>query len=155
MTANRALVAAAILLWSGVASSNAVISAAWVRAMPGAQSMTAAYLTLENDGDGTITVIGASSNVSPRVEIHTTVSREGMQRMQRVETLEVAPGERVEMAPGGYHLMLRDMPRMPAAGDPVELCLELDQTAPVCTTAVVSRDDPGMATRHHHRGALR
>lgn len=150
MTANRALAAAAILLWSGMASSDAVISGAWVRAMPGAQSMTAGYLTLENNGDRAITVIGASSDASPRVEIHTTVSREGMQRMQRVERLEVAPGERVEMAPGGFHLMLRDMPRMPPAGEAVELCLELDRTDPVCTAAVVSRDGPGAATRHHH-----
>lgn len=150
MTANRALAAAAILLWSGAASSDAVLSGAWVRAMPAAQSMTAGYFTLENAGDRAITVIGASSDASPRVEIHTTLSREGMQRMQRVETLEVAPGERVEMAPGGYHLMLRDMPRMPAAGDSVELCLELDHTAPVCTSAVVSREAPGAASRHHH-----
>ncbi|TCO71878.1 copper chaperone PCu(A)C [Chromatocurvus halotolerans] len=150
MTANRALAAAAILLWSGVASSDAIISGAWVRAMPTAQSMTAGYLTLENDGDRPITVIGASSDASPRVEIHTTVRREGMQRMQQVETLEVAPGERVELAPGGYHLMLRDMPRMPAAGDHVELCLELDRTGPACVTAVVSRDGPATATRHHH-----
>ena len=150
MIAHRALAAAAILLWSGVALSDAVISGAWVRAMPSTQRMTAGYLTLENDGDRALTVIGASSDASPRVEIHTTVSREGMQRMQRVETLAVAPGERVEMAPGGYHLMLRDMPRMPAVGDSVELCLELDRTGPVCTTALVSRDGPSTTTRLHH-----
>lgn len=140
----------AILLMPAVAVGDAVLGGAWVRAMPTAQSMTAGYLKLENNSDSGITVIGATSDVSPRVEIHTTVSRDGMQRMQRVETLDVAAGASLEMAPGGYHLMLRDIPGMPMEGADVELCLELLQAAPVCTIAVVSRDGPAATTSHHH-----
>lgn len=126
------------------------ISGAWVRAMPPTQSMTAAYLTLDNPGERAVTIIGASSDASPRVEIHTTVSRDGMQRMQPVDRLEVAAGARVDLAPGGYHLMLRDMPTMPAEGDPVELCLELDTGRSVCVTAAVSRGTPAADGHHHH-----
>jgi len=139
----------ATLLLPAAALGDVTLSGAWVRAMPAAQSMTAGYLRLENSGDSAMTVIGATSDASPRVEIHTTVSRDGMQRMQRVESLDVAAGESVELAPGGYHLMLRDMPNMPAEGDTVVLCLELYQAEPVCTTAVISRNGPG-ATSHHH-----
>ncbi|MEQ8514514.1 MAG: copper chaperone PCu(A)C, partial [Chromatocurvus sp.] len=127
-------VGAGLLLASG-ASADPTISGAWVRAMPPTQSVTAGYLTLENPGTGVITITGATADVSPRVEIHTTVSRDGMQRMQPVDTLDVAPGASIELAPGGYHLMLREMPKMPAEGDSVELCLELAGAQPVCTTA--------------------
>lgn len=142
------LMVAGLLLASG-ASADLAISGAWVRAMPPTQSMTAGYLNVTNSGKRAIIITGATADVSPRVELHTTVSRDGMRRMQPLESLEVAAGGSVALAPGGHHLMLRDMTRMPVEGESVELCLELSGRPPVCTSAVVSRGAPE-ADSHHH-----
>lgn len=151
MGKNHMRIAIAVgLLLAPLASAEPAISGAWVRAMPPTQSMTAGYLTLDNPGDSTVTITGATADVSPRVEIHTTVTRDGMQRMQPVDSLDVAPGESIELAPGGYHLMLRDMPRMPPAGESVELCLELAGRQPVCSNATVHRGAPETDSHHHH-----
>jgi copper(I)-binding protein len=84
-------------------------------------------------------VRGASADVSPRVELHTTLEVDGLRRMQAVPELSVAPGERIGFRPGGLHLMLMDMPRMPAMGETVQLCLLTDGDN-ACTTAPVQRD---------------
>lgn len=138
------------ILLAPAALGQPVISNAWVRAMPPTQSMTAGYLALDNTGDSAITITGATSDASPRVEIHTTVTRDGMQRMQPVDAIEVKAGGRVELAPGGYHLMLREMPSMPVEGDSIELCLELASGNPVCTVAVVRRGAPDANSHHDH-----
>mgnify|MGYP005848728131 CR=1 FL=1 len=132
---------AGLLLASG-ASADPAISGAWVRAMPPTQSMTAGYLTVINPGERAITIIGATADVSSRVELHTTVNRDGMRRMQPLESLDVAAGGSVALAPGGHHLMLRDMARMPLEGENVELCIEFSGSQPVCVSAVVSRGAP-------------
>jgi hypothetical protein len=132
------------------ASAELTLSDAWLRAMPPTQSMTAGYLTLRNEGAGDRVVTGASSDVSPRVEIHTTVERDGMQRMEAVSRIPLAAGDTLTLTPGGYHLMLREMPRMPAVGESVMLCIEFSEGEPACTQAEVRRDAPDTDHSHHH-----
>jgi copper(I)-binding protein len=132
------------------AGAEVALSDAWLRAMPPAQSMTAGYLTLRNEGPQDRVVTGASSDVSPRVEIHTTVTRDGMQRMEAVSRIPLAAGDSLSLTPGGYHLMLRDMPRMPAVGESVTLCIEFAEGEAVCAQADVRRDAPDTDHSHHH-----
>ena len=40
------------------------------------------------------------------VSLHQTVLSDGVSKMLEVDSLTLAPGESVELAPGGYHLML-------------------------------------------------
>ena len=49
-----------------------------------------------------------------------------MARMRPVETLELPPGARVSLAPGGLHLMLFDPVAPLAAGQHATLRLQLD-----------------------------
>mgnify|MGYP006367683543 FL=1 len=75
----------------------------WVRAMPPFQPNSAGYLTLTNRGDNAIAIVSASSNVAKSVELHTTREVDGLMRMEKLQGLAVAPGEREELAPGGKH----------------------------------------------------
>ena len=126
---------------------------AWVRAMPPFQPNSAAYLTLINRGDVAIAIVGASSNVSDSAELHTTREVDGMMRMEKLEGLAVAPGERVELVPGGKHLMLFGLAFRLVAGDDVEICLQLATKEEVCTDAEVrmSGDTPDSQDHQHHQ----
>ena len=75
-----------------------------------------AYLTLVNRGEVAVAIVGASSNVAEKVELHTTRKVDGLMRMEQLEALAVAPGERVELAPGGTHLMLLGLAYQAGAG---------------------------------------
>src|SRR5262245_27394949 len=90
------------------------IENAWVRALPPTQPNTAGYLTVINDGKTAVAIVGASSNIAAKVELHRTRTVDGMMRMEPVEGVAVAPGERVQLVPGGTHLMLLGLKYMPA-----------------------------------------
>jgi periplasmic copper chaperone A len=147
-----AALAAGLLSLSAVAAqdSNLQIEDAWVRALPPLQHNTAAYLTLVNQGEVAIAVVGASSPVAKKVQLHTTRKVDGLMRMEQLQGLAVAPGERVVLAPGGTHLMLLELAYMPAPGDDIQLCLQLAGGSEVCTTAEVRTDEPDTQDHQHH-----
>jgi copper(I)-binding protein len=125
---------------------------AWVRALPPFQPNTAAYLTLVNSGEVAVAIVGASSDLADAVELHTTREIDGLMRMEQLQGLAVAPGEQVELAPGGTHLMLLGLEYMPVPGDEVRLCLQLASGNEVCTEAEVrkSADEPAAQNHQHH-----
>jgi len=75
------------------------------RPVPGS-SVTAAYLTLRNESDKAQTLVAFSSGFVDNVELHNHIHSDGQMQMRRVEQLTLESGETVELAPGGYHLML-------------------------------------------------
>ena len=113
------------------------IENAWVRALPPTQPNTAGYLTVVNDGKTAVAIVGASSNIAAKVELHRTRTVDGMMRMEPVEGVAVAPGERVQLVPGGTHLMLLGLKYMPAPDDDVRLCLQLASGREICAAADV------------------
>ena len=90
--------------------------------MPPFQPNSAGYMTISNNRETAIAIVGASSNVSKKTEIHTTRQVDGLMRMEQLDGVALAPGERLELAPGGTHLMLLGLEYRPVAGDDVELC---------------------------------
>jgi len=121
---------------------------AWVRALPPTQSVTAGYLVVTNRGDDTVRIVGAAASGTGRAELHESRAEGGAMRMLPVAVLPLAPGESASFEPGGLHLMLKDLERMPAAGETVRLCLITDDGEPSCAEAAVRRDAP--AGGHHH-----
>lgn len=78
----------------------------WVRAMPPGSKMTAGFGTLHN---GTVAPIAFETFSSPyfrNVSLHRTEEVDGVSKMREVDRLVLQSDETVEMAPGGYHLML-------------------------------------------------
>jgi len=149
-----ALVAALFSLAAVAEQDTALkIENAWVRALPPFQPNTAAYFSLVNRGDAAVAIVGASSNAAEKVELHTTRKVDGLMRMEQLQALAVAPGERVELAPGGTHLMLFGLAYRPVPGDDIRLCLQLVSGDEVCTVAEVRMSADLHSTpdhQHHH-----
>ncbi len=101
-----------LLLFAGACLAELEIGDGWIKHLPATVPVRAGYLTLSNTGSSTLTIVGVSSDSFASVEIHRSVQADGMMRMQRVERLSIAPGETVQLAPGGLHLMLMQ-PRAP------------------------------------------
>ena len=64
----------------------------WIRAMPPFQPNSAGYMTISNNRETAIAVVGASSNVSKKTEIHTTRQVDGLMRMEQLDGVALAPG---------------------------------------------------------------
>jgi copper(I)-binding protein len=105
------LIALANLVVAGAARAEPQIEInnAWARATPGASSIGAAYLQLANTGDAPDRLMSVASFVARAVELHATIQDGDIMRMQKIDTVEIAPGAAVDFKPNGMHIMLIDL----------------------------------------------
>lgn len=73
--------------------------------VPGADK-TVGYGRFVNDSDRDREVVAAAAPGVRAIEFHSTREVSGMMRMRRLESLKLAAGGALELAPGGHHLML-------------------------------------------------
>jgi copper(I)-binding protein len=89
-----------------VDSPELTFESAWIRAMPPGMKMTAGFGILKNHDSQSIQLNSFSSPSFGDVSLHRTELVDGMSKMREVKLLEIPAGGMVELAPGGYHLML-------------------------------------------------
>src|SRR5687767_12571597 len=105
------LIGAAVFLIGGMAAAETYsagglqIVGPWARATPKGSTVSAGYLTITNKGQEADRLIGGYIAPGSRFEVHTTVTENGVARMRQVTSLEIKPGETVELRPGGMHVM--------------------------------------------------
>ncbi|MBF0588100.1 MAG: copper chaperone PCu(A)C [Magnetococcales bacterium] len=88
------------------ATADVVVHDPWIREAPPMVQTLAAYMTLENKGKQAVKLVKAASPAFAKVEVHQTIHKNNMAMMEQVHGLEIKPGEKVLLKPGGYHLML-------------------------------------------------
>lgn len=95
---------------SAASASNAIaVSGAWTRPAS-AGGMGVGYAKITNEGSEPDVLLGATSDAGGRAELHeTTISAEGVASMRPVQSVDIAPGQSIELKPGGLHLMLMDL----------------------------------------------
>ena len=68
--------------------------------------MTRGYLSMENTSDKSFKITGISCT-SSRAEIHETkVNAAGIMKMEKKDTFDLSPFEKIIFVPGGKHIML-------------------------------------------------
>lgn len=112
----------------------------WVKATD--TEMTGAFGTLTNNTGEPIHVVGVSSTVTERNELHEMVAQDGTMMMaEMADGFVIEAGADFVLEPGGNHLMLMDLTAPIEAGENVELTLEFENggtftwVAPVRTYA--------------------
>jgi copper(I)-binding protein len=146
-----ALLAAGLLSASVFAGDDGllVIEDAWVRALPPTQSVTSGYLLVTNPGSVPVAITGGEAELAGEVQIHTTRDVDGYMRMERLQQIELPPGGSARLEPGGVHLMLMQLQRMPAVGERLRLCLTLSTGQSACTEAEVKKSAAAGSRDHH------
>lgn len=98
----------------------------WTRATPPGAKVGAGFMQLRNAGAAD-RVVGASSPVAGRVEMHVTMRDGEVMKMREVKSFEVPAGGTFELKPGGAHLMLMDLKQALKKGEKVPLTLKLEK----------------------------
>lgn len=138
------LIFAALLLAGQAAAAGRLrVEHAWIRTAPPGAAMLAGYAVLHNVGDAPVIVHGASSPDFGAVSMHETIEVDGVDRMQTVEQIEVAPDASVTFAPGGKHFMLMRPSRDLASGAVVKIHLDTNDSDGVDANFVVRGEEPG------------
>jgi copper(I)-binding protein len=101
-----------------------VIKGAWVQEGPPSQTITAAFMLIENHGPDEIALLSASTDAARVVELHKMELEDGMMRMHRVDSIKIPAGGSVELKPGGYHLMVIGLKKDLKEGDEVSFTLQ-------------------------------
>lgn len=141
----------ALALSPGAALGELRLVDGWIPEPPPGSRILAGYLTLENTGDDSRSLVKVSSPRFALVEMHRTVLVEGLARMEILASLVIPAGGRLTMQPGGYHLMLIDPVAAIERGAQVELHLEFDdRSAQILMLEVRPRFGGGTEERPHH-----
>lgn len=94
------------------------ISQPWSRATPKGAAVAGGFMTITNKGSAPDRLIGGSSPVAGRLEVHEMSMDQGVMKMRQLKNgLEIKPGESVELKPGSYHVMLLELKRPLQAGE--------------------------------------
>jgi copper(I)-binding protein len=118
-------------------SAAPTIADAWVRPPAGADRPAAGYMKITNPGGVADALIGVTTDAAMTCQIHeTSMDSSGMAGMHEIDRLEIAAGATIELAPGGYHLMLME-PKGMAVGDTIELKLQFEHAGTVVVQAEV------------------
>jgi len=103
---------------------------AWARATAPQQKVGGAYVTLISPGDDWL--VGVSSPVAGRAEVHEMRMDGNVMRMREVEGgLALPAGKVVALAPGGYHIMLMDLKQPLVAGQVIPMQLRFRSAPPL------------------------
>jgi copper(I)-binding protein len=108
------------------------ISEPWSRATPKGASVAAGYMKITNTGATADRLIGGSSEIAPKFEVHEMSMEGGVAKMRPVKGgLELKPGETVELKPGSFHVMFTGLKKPLAAGDNVKAKLTFEKAGTI------------------------
>lgn len=114
------------LLLPATAFAELEFSDAWIKNLPPPVPVRAGYLTIHNPQTQTVSIVAVRSDAFASVEIHQTLMADGMMRMEQVKNLTIGPGETVQLAPGGLHLMLMQPVEPTRPGEVHRITMEFD-----------------------------
>src|SRR5438132_2901148 len=118
-------------VWLLVADEPSIsVDRAWMRAVPPSVSDTAIYFTITNLGKDKVALTGGKTPIADSVKpMITTKSGEGVKQelgMASVDSLEIPPGGKLVLEPGGNHWMVVDLRIHMSEGEKVNLTITLE-----------------------------
>lgn len=149
MTYRNHLIALFLLLpLSAGAEPNLVFTDAYVAAAPPGAAAMAGYMNIENPGERERRIAGISSPDFAEVQMHRSSIENGIARMQQLEYLAAGPGSKLELKPGGIHLMLMEPVRDFEPGEII--LLELREADGTQHNLALKVRRTAAAESHHH-----
>lgn len=126
VTPGATLLLMIILFIQPASAATLQISDAWIRYLPPVVPVRSGYMTIDNNSGVAVQITDIESEVFTQVEIHETVSKDGMMSMRPVSPLVIPAGATIKLLPGGLHLMMMKPERLLNPGDRVVVILHFD-----------------------------
>jgi copper(I)-binding protein len=132
-----------------------VVEAPWSRATPGGAKVGGGYMRITNTGSEADRLVGGSTVVAERFEVHRSTIADGVARMEPVTGgLEIAPGQTVELKPGTMHAMFVDLRQALKPGETVKGTLVFEKAGMVAIEyrvgGIGAQAAPVVAGAHQH-----
>jgi copper(I)-binding protein len=89
----------------------------------GMAKSAAGYVTISNEGETPEELVGVRSPFAASTTLHRTIFEDGIAKMRPVIAVPIAPGEVVNLEPGGMHVMFMGLTGTVAEGDMIPATL--------------------------------
>lgn len=124
----------------------------WSRATPMVAPVAGGYITVTNNGTGADRLLGGTTELAQKVEIHESTAKDGVARMRPLtDGVVIEPGQTVELQPGGTHIMFVEPSRQLKDGDRFDVTLSFEKAGDVDVEfAVQSMGSKPAATEDHN-----
>lgn len=116
----------------------------WARPTLPRQQVGAAYMRLTSPAGDRL--LGATSPVAGRAELHETRMDGDVMRMREVPALELPAGQAVALAPGGLHLMLMGLREPLTPGQRFPVVLQFERAGAVSVEVAVGAPERAPAS---------
>jgi copper(I)-binding protein len=114
------------------------VDAAFARPSPSEGGAGGAFMTITNNSAAPDRLVSASSPAAKMVEIHETIDDNGVMKMRPVAGgFEIPAGGRLELKPGGKHVMLMGLTAPLTEGGEVVITLKFEKAGDVVVKAPV------------------
>jgi copper(I)-binding protein len=124
MIIRKILALAAAGLFATAALAQVTVSEPWVRATVPAQKSSGAFMQLRSAKDARL--VGVRTPVAGNAELHQMEMQGQSMKMRAVDGIALPAGQVVNLASGGYHIMLFDLKRQLKDGETVPLTLVVE-----------------------------
>ena len=119
---------------------------AWMRPTLTGTRTGAVYLVLSNRGAVSDRLVGVSTPLADRAEVHEDVTENGVMSMNPVPALTLPAGASTPIEPGRYHIMLIGVKQPLSAGESFPITLSFSAAPPLEVKVAVTRTPPSSAT---------
>jgi len=127
------------------------IEHAWTRATAPGAKVGGGYMTIKNAGTA-YKLVGASSPVAAKVELHVHTNDNGVMKMREVPGgYEIPAKGAFELKPGGAHLMFMELKAPLKEGDKVLVTLKFEKAGEVKTEFQVGDMGASSMPMHGHK----
>jgi len=128
----------------------------WSRAVPKGAKVAVGYMKIKNTGTEPDRLVGGSTPVAGRFEIHEMSMDKGVMKMRPLPSgLEIKPGETVDLKPSSFHIMMTDLKQPIQRGKQFKASLMFEKAGEVdvdFTVEAVGAMPPAAPAHdaHHH-----
>jgi hypothetical protein len=122
------------------------IESPWVRPTAPGAKVGGAFMTIVG-GAQADRVVSGSSPAAAVVELHTHIMQDGVAKMRAIPAIDVPAGGKVELKPGGLHLMLINLKAPLKAGETIVLKLRFEKAGEIEIKVPVA-NQPAMTSGH-------
>lgn len=121
----------------------------WSAKAPAVAPVLGGYVTIVNTGTQDDRLVGGTTSVAERFEIHESSIVDGVARMRPAKQgIAIPAGATLSLQPGGAHIMLVNPRQRPAEGEKFKATLEFEKAGSVEVEFVVQKPKPSSNDDH-------
>ena len=129
-----------LMMLSPAMASDLMIEALQFRATIGSMPSSAAYLSITNQGAMADRLLAVESSLAHKTELHTMDVTNGVMKMRQIDDgIAIPSGKTIQLAPGGFHVMLIGLKAPLNADENYQVTLVFEKAGKVKVTGLAKR----------------